>query len=118
MSEVDRNPAPGMRDLRDGSQTQNLETDQKPPGAPWEEGDNTEEHSDGLDIVPPKSQTREPSLASPRLSPAPDSTNLSIQLPPSPSLSVQLPSPVPSFEQNLIPSQAAVARHSLGAEGS
>ena len=51
-------------------------------------------------------RTREPSLASPRLTPAPGSENLSIQFPSFPPPSTQLPPAHISFGKNCAPSQA------------
>ena len=112
MSEVDRRSAAGTRDLWDGSQMQDLETCLKLTGTPLEEGNNTAERGRGLDIVTPEPQTRVPSLASPHLIPAPDSPNPSTQIHPSPSLSVRLPPPVPSFGRQCAASQAPLVDHS------
>ena len=84
------NIAKDTRDLWGGPPTKDLGTDLKLTGAPREEGGNTEEPGEGLDIVLLQLKTWKPSLAPRRVVPAPDSPNLSIQLPPSPSLSGQL----------------------------
>ena len=100
MGEVDWKTAPETRDLWDGSPRQDLETDLKPRDAPREEGDNAEEPGKVLDTGRPELQTREPPLASARVTPVPDSPNLVIRAPPSPSLLVLLPPPVPPFARN------------------
>ena len=109
VSEADWDTATGRRGLLDGSPRQDLETDQEFTGAPWEERDSTEAPGEDLDIFPPALQTREPSLASPRLIPAPVSPDLSIQPPFSSPLPTQPPPLAPSFDMDCTPSQSPAA---------
>ena len=62
-------------DFWGGSLTQDFETDLKPMGTPWMEGDNTEGPGIDLIIVLSELQTRGPPAASLRLILVPDSPN-------------------------------------------
>ena len=87
-NDVDRadwNPASGTRGVWNGSPTRDLETGLKRMGAPLEEGNGAEGSDEDLDNVLPELETRGPSSASSPLIPVPDSRNLPIQLPSSPS---------------------------------
>ena len=102
------NPASETMDPWGGSPLEALEKAQEPTGMPREaDGDQ-----DATSTDPPQDHSsmhkRGSSSDSRRLTPAPDSPPPPVQLPPSPSLLVQLPPPVPPFETRRTPPQPPV----------
>ena len=109
VSAVERGPFSGSIDPWTGSPLEDLEKAQKFTAMPWKADGGQDVPSTYLPLDNSGLHARESSSGFPRLIPVPDSPPLSAQLLTSPSLSVQLPPAVPSFDKRSVPSQAPAA---------
>ena len=109
VSGVDRNPASGMSDSRDGAPTEDSENVREHAEAPL--GGSSEPDAPTMDLRQGNSEMRAGCSLPPSRSVAPTAgfPTLSVQLPSSLCLWVQHTPPVSSFDKNYTASQAAVA---------